>query len=133
MKPISTFLLGSFLTLGLAGSRLAEASDGAVQRGQIKVPAATTKGVVVGPTAIRAYSAFSGADLYVVDAVSGTDRDCQAGAGQAVRTTLPADRVETFRVRAGQLVCVASTGGHTIELLWHTEKVAAAPATLARR
>jgi hypothetical protein len=127
MKTIKILSLVSFF-LGFAGA--ARAGEGAAARGEVQVPAATARAVVVGPTAIRAYSAFSGAKLFVVQAVTGTDRDCQAGGGDAA--ALPADRVQLVTVRSGQLACVASTGQRPIELLWKAQG-APSPALIASR
>jgi fructose-specific component phosphotransferase system IIB-like protein len=125
MKTIKILSLVSFLSLGLAG-----AASAAETRGQVQVPAAAAKAVVVGPTAIHAYSAFSGAKLFIVGAVTGTDRDCQAGAAKGA-TALPADRVELLTVGSGQMVCVASTGERSIELLWKAQKGAPTSTLLA--
>ena len=129
MKTIKILSLVSFLFLGLAGA--ANAGEGAATRGQVQVPATAAKAVVAGPAAIHAYSEFSGAKLYVVEAVTGTDSDCQAAASKAGATALAADRVETLTVGSGQVACVASTGPRTVELLWHAQKGAPAPTLLA--
>jgi hypothetical protein len=132
MKTIKILSLVSLLSFGFAGA--ASAGEGAATRGQVQVPATAAKAVVVGPTAIHAYSEFSGAKLFVADAVTGTDRDCQAAASKAGATALAGDKVETLTVRAGQIACVASTGTRPVELLWHTSKDAPAPTTmLAKR
>jgi hypothetical protein len=128
MKTIKILSLALSLTFGFAA--IAHAGEG---RGQVQVPASAAKAVVVGPTAIHAYSEFSGAKLFVVDAVTGTDGDCQAAAQKAVGSALAADKTETLAVGAGQVACVASTGGRNIELLWHAQKAAPAPMMLARR
>jgi hypothetical protein len=99
----------------------------------VQVPAAAAKAVVVGPIAIHAYSEFSGAKLFVADAVTGTDRDCQAAVSKPGATALAGDKVETLTVRAGQIACVASTGDRHVELLWHTSKDAPAPTMIAKR
>src|SRR5436190_2140561 len=102
MNTIKILSLVSFLSLGLAGA--AKAGEGAATRGQVQVPAAAAKVVVAGPAAIHAYSEFSGAKLFVVEAVTGTDRDCQPlGASKAGSSALAADRVETLTVRSGQI------------------------------
>jgi hypothetical protein len=126
MKTIKTFALVLSLSLGFAAA--AHAGEG---RGQVEVPASAAKAVVVGPIAIAAYSEFSGAKLFVVDAVTGTDRDCQA-AQKSLGSALAGDKVETLSVGAGQIACVASTGDRKIELLWKS-KGAPAPTMLARR
>jgi hypothetical protein len=128
MKTIKILALALSLSFGFAA--IAHAGE---TRGQVQVTAAAAKAVVAGPTAIHAYSAFSGAKLFVVQAVTGTDRDCQAGAANAGNASLAADRVETLMVRSGEIACVASTGERSIELLWHASKDAPAPVMLARR
>src|SRR5262249_62370172 len=128
MKTIKILSLALSLMFGFAA--IAHAGEG---RGQVQVPASAAKAVVVGPTAIHAYSEFSGAKLFVVDAKTGTDSDCQAAAQKSLGSALAADKVETLSVGAGQVACVASTGDRNIELLWHAQKGAPAPMMLARR
>ena len=85
MKILS---LVSFLSLSFAG--VAHAGEGAARRGQVNVQAAAAKAVVAGPAVVKMYSGFSGAQVFVAAASSGTDADC-AAAGRATGTTLPAD------------------------------------------
>jgi hypothetical protein len=127
MKILS---LVSFLSLGFAG--VAHAGEGAARRGQVSVPAAAAKAVVAGPAVVKMYSGFSGAQVFVAAAASGTDADC-AAAGRTTTTTLPADQVELVTVAAGQVACVASTGARQIQLLWHAQPGTSAPALIARR
>jgi len=127
MKILS---LVSFLSLSFAG--VAHAGEGAARRGQVNVQAAAAKAVVAGPAVVKMYSGFSGAQVFVAAASSGTDADC-AAAGRTAGTTLPADRVETVTVAAGQVACVASTGERKIELLWRAQPGASATALVAKR
>jgi hypothetical protein len=127
MKTIKTFALVLSLSFGFAAA--AHAGEG---RGQVQVPASGAKAVVVGPVAIATYSEFSGAKLFVVDAVTGTDKDCQAAAQKALGSALAGDKVETLSVGPGQIACVASTGDRHIELLWKS-KGAPAPKMVASR
>ena len=115
----------SFLSLAFAGT--AHAGEGAARRGQVSVQASAAKAVVAGPVVVKVYSGFSGAQVFVAAAASGTDADC-AVAGRTAGTTLPADRIETVTVAAGQVACVASTGERKIELMWHAQPVTSAPA-----
>ena len=129
MNTIKILALALSLSFGFAA--IAHAGEG---RGQVQVPKSAAKAVVVGPTAISAYSEFSGAKLFVVAAVTGTDSDCQAAAQKNLGSALAGDKVETLSVGAGQIACVASTGERAIELLWHAQKGAAPAQTmLARR
>ena len=128
MNTIKILSLALSLTFGFAA--IAHAGEG---RGQVQVPVSAAKAVVVGPTAIHAYSEFSGAKLFVVEAVTGTDSDCQAAAKKSIGSALSADKIETLSVRAGQIACVASTGDRSIELLWHAQKAAPTTVMLARR
>ena len=122
--------LVSFLSLSFVG--VAHAGEGAARRGQVNVQAAAAKAVVAGPAVVKMYSGFSGAQVFVAAAASGTDADC-AVAGRTAGTTLPADRIETVTVAAGQVACVASTGARKIELMWHAQPVTSAPALIAQR
>jgi hypothetical protein len=130
MKTNSMILaLVSALSL-TAGARAAHAQEASSpSRGAVQVQGQVAKAVVAGPVAIHAYSEFSGAKLFVVAAVSGTDRDC-AGARAGAATSLAADRAQTLTVGAGQLACVETTAARGSELLWHAQKDVAAPAVL---
>ena len=120
----------SFLSLGFAG--IAHAGEGATRRGQVNVPAAAAaKAVVAGPTVVKMYTGFSGAQVFVTAASSGTDADC-AAAGRTGATRLPADHIETVTVAAGQIACVASTGERKIELLWHAQPGTSASALVQK-
>jgi hypothetical protein len=127
MKTIKILSLALSLSFGFAA--IAHAGE----RGQVQVPASAAKVVVVGPTAISAYSEFSGAKLFVAAAVTGTDRDCQTGAQTSPGSALAADKMATLSVGAGQVACVVATSERNIELLWKAQKGAPAPMMLARR
>jgi hypothetical protein len=134
MKTNSMILaLVSALSLSAGAARVVHAQEGSVStRGTVAVQAQAAKAVVAGPVAIHAYSGFSGAKLFVVAAVSGTDVDC-AGARTGV-TGLSADRVQSITVGAGQIACVETTAAHGSEVLWHAQKSASpAPVMLAHR
>ena len=130
MKILSLVSFLSFLACGFAG--VAHAGEGTARRGQVNVQAAAAKAVVAGPAVVKMYSGFSGAQVFVAAASSGTDADC-AAAGRTVGTKLPADHVETVTVAAGQIACVASTGERKIELLWHAQPATSSAALIARR
>ena len=129
-------ILALVSALSLAGAaRSAQAQEAAgPSRGTVQVRGQEAKAVVVGPVAIHAYSGFSGAKMYVVAAVSGTDKDC-AGARSGSTTSLAADRVQTLTVGAGQVACVETTTGRSNELLWHAQsgRPAASETMIARR
>jgi len=129
MKTTTKILtLVSFLFLSFAG--VAHAGEGA-RKGQVNVPAAAAKAVVAGPMVVKMYSGFSGAQVFVAAASSGTDADCAAA--RTAGTTLAADRVETVTVAAGQVACVASTGDRKIELLFHAQPTAPTATLIATR
>jgi hypothetical protein len=123
MKTVKVLSLALTYCLGFTAA--ARAGD---DRGRVEVPVAAAKAVVAGPIAIHAYSAFSGAKLFAIDAGAATDRPCEAAARSIAGTALSADKVETVTVGAGQILCVASTGSGHIELLWHARKDAHGPA-----
>jgi len=125
------FALASFLALGFAG--VAHAGGGAARKGQVNVQASAAKAVVAGPAVIKVYSGFSGANVFVAAATTGTDADCTAAAGRATGTSLTRDHVELVSVGAGQIACVASTAERSIELLWHAQSATTANAVVAKR
>ena len=131
MKTNSMILaLVSALSITGAARAAAAQETSAPTRGTVAVKAQSAKAVVAGPVAIHAYSEYSGAKLFVVAAVSGTDADC-AGARKGT-TSLPADRAQTLTLGAGQLACVETTAARGSELLWHASADrAAAPVMLA--
>jgi hypothetical protein len=130
MMKTSSMILALVSTLSIAAARPARAQEASMpKRGTIEVQAQAARAIVAGPVAIHVYSAFSGATLFVVDAVTGTDRDC-AGARAAVGASLVADRVQTLTVGIGQVACVATTAAHGSELLWHVQKDAPAASPL---
>ena len=113
MKTAASILaLVSFVALGFAGT--AHAGEGAARKGQVNVQAASTKAVLAGPAVVKVYSLIAGAKVFVADG------DCASGKAPT-GTVLPADRIETLTVAAGQVACVASTGDRNIELLWHVQ------------
>ena len=127
-------ILALVSALSLAGTAgIAQAQEASSpSRGSVQVRGQAAKAVVAGPVAIHAYSEFSGATLFVVAAVSGTDADC-AGARKGT-TSLPADRAQTLTLGAGQLACVETTAARGSELLWHAQAERdAAPMMLVRR
>ena len=86
MNP-NSMILALLASLSLAGATAgtAQAQEAsAPTRGTVQVQGKAARAIVAGPVAIRAYSAFSGATPFVVNAVSGTDRDC-AGAPPRAR------------------------------------------------
>jgi hypothetical protein len=134
MKTNSMILaLVSALSLaGTAGVAQAQEATVAPTRGSVAVQAQAAKAIVAGPVAVHAYSQFSGATVFVVATVTGTDLDC-TGARQ-VATVLAADHAQTLTVGAGQLACVETTAARGSELLWHAQaERAAAPIMLAGR
>jgi len=120
----NSMILALLASLSLAGAAAGTAhaqEASAPSRGTVQVDGPVAKAVVVGPVAIHAYSAFSGATLFVVRAVTGSDRDC-AGPRASVTASIAADRMQTLTVGAGQIACVATTAAYGSELLWHATK-----------
>jgi hypothetical protein len=130
----NSMILALVSALSLAGTAgIAQAQEAsAPTRGSVAVQAQAAKAVVAGPVAVHAYSEFSGATVFVVAAVTGTDQDCSGARLGA--TSLAADRAQALTVAAGQLACVETTAARGSELLWHAQAArAAAPMMLARR
>lgn len=132
MKTLSTLFLLSSLTFGCASTRLAGSGEVAIpKRGEILVQWAAVKAVVTGPVSIHAYSAYSGGTLFVADAITGTDRDCQVASRVAMGEPLLADRVRSVRVGVGKVVCLATSGNRGVEMLWHAMEDASLPVLVA--
>ncbi|SRR6266404_9897630 len=120
----NSMILALLASLSLAGAAAGTAQaqeSSAPSRGTVQVDGPVAKAVVAGPVAIHAYSAFSGATLFVVTAVTGSDRDC-AGARASAIASVAANSMQTLTVGAGQIACVATTAAHGSELLWHATK-----------
>ena len=127
----NSMILALVSALSIAGAaRVAHAQETSTPtRGTVAVKAQGAKAVVA--VAIHAYSEFSGAKLFVVSVVSGSDADC-AGVRTGAGTSLVADRAGTLTVGAGQLACVETTAARGSELLWHAQADrAAAPVMVA--
>jgi hypothetical protein len=130
----NSMILSLVSALSLAGTAgVAHAQEASTPtRGAVAVRTQAPKAVVTGPIAIHAYSGFSGATMFLVRAVTGTDEDC-AGARNA-GASLAADRIETLTVGAGQLACVETVAARGSQILWHAQADgAAAPVVLASR
>jgi hypothetical protein len=127
----NSMILALVSALSFAGVAQAQEASSPT-RGAVTVQAQAAKAVVEGPVAVHAYSQFSGATVFVVASLTGTDKDC-AGARLGA-TSLAADRAQTLAVGAGQLACVETTAARGSELLWHSQAGrAAAPMMYARR
>ena len=132
MKTTAILFLLSFLTFGCASTRLASSSEVTTpQRGDVVVQGAVVKAVVSGPLAFHAYAAFSGGTLFVADAITGTDGDCERAARAATGTPLAADRIESVTVGAGKVACLTTSGARSFEMLWHAQKEAPRPLLVA--
>jgi hypothetical protein len=116
----NSMILALVSTLSIAATAQAQVAS-APTRGTVEVQGQAAKAVVTGPVAIHAYAAFSGASLFIVNAVTGTDIDC-LGARTAAPMSVLADQVQTLTVGAGQIACVATTAARGSELLWHAQK-----------
>jgi hypothetical protein len=130
----NSMILSLVSALSLAGTAgVAQAQEAsAPTRGSVEVRAQAPKAVVAGPIAIHAYSEFSGARMFVVSAVTGTDKDC--GGARRSGSALTADRAQTLTVGTGELACVETVAARGSEILWHAQaERASAPVMLASR
>jgi hypothetical protein len=130
-SPLTTKIVGLVaLTLAsVGGTGIAMARSANAKRGIVDARGPITKLVVAGPIALHAYSQYAGGSLYVAQAVTGTDRDCQVSASA---TPIEADRIATFKVGAGQVACLKTTTTETFELLWHAVDHSVPAVILAR-
>jgi len=131
LSPFST-KVAAFVALALAslgGTGIASARGTGGERGIVEARGAGAKVVAAGPIALHAYSQFAGGSLYTAPAVTGTDRDCKVSSAHT--TPVEADRVSTFAVGEGQVVCLETTKKGSFELLWHAVSQPA-PVVLAK-
>ncbi|HET6281848.1 MAG TPA: hypothetical protein VFH73_12805 [Polyangia bacterium] len=90
-----------------------------VARGRVLSTSAGARAIVTGPTTVHAYAAFAGGEVYSTRVTTGTDADCAhtRQGGAAVR--LPADKVISVTVAAGETACLRTEARGGYELLWH--------------
>jgi hypothetical protein len=121
--------LGLVLLLAGTVAGCATSPAGPNARGAIVSATAGTWAVVRGPHIVHAYAGNRGGELYNVAATTGTDADCAPPKPGRGSVTVPADRVVTLVVPAGEVTCLhASATGY--ELLWHTVQPAVGPAVI---
>jgi hypothetical protein len=98
------------------------ASGGAVgQRGAVVVKRDTVKAFAVGPSVIHAFTMDQGGNVFLADAKTGTDADCAQARSTGRTTAVQIDRRNVVELGAGQVACVATSGDHPLELLWHAQ------------
>ena len=72
-----------------------------------------------GPTAIHAYAGFDGGEIYTARAATGSDADCARTQHDGTAVAVPADRVISVTVPAGDVACLRTQTVRGYELLWH--------------
>jgi hypothetical protein len=117
-SSVAGLLALAIATCAVSGT--ASAHDASHLRGDVLTRGPAAKVVAVGPIALHAYSEFAGGTLFSAPAVTGTDRDCAlALASQQAGARIPADKITSFTVPQGQVVCLATATKGSFELLWH--------------
>jgi hypothetical protein len=114
---------------GAAGCATAPARS--VSRGMVASTVPGTWAIVEGPRTVHAYAGFSGGELYNARATTGTNVDCDAANQTGGAVPLPADKVVSITVAAGQVACLRTTGERDYELLWHAVEHRRGPALVA--
>jgi hypothetical protein len=98
-------------------------------RGTLDSTGPAPRAVLRGPGVLYAFASSPKLNFYYASSVHGTDEDCQAAhhGAELARTTraLPDYGRVTLAVKAGEVVCVDTTGRTRTELLWRA--YAAAP------
>jgi hypothetical protein len=134
MKTFRIFFLLSSLSIGCAGTQLARSGEPAApRRGYVVASGASVKAIVAGPIAIHAYAEIGGGRVFVTERTTGKDSDCASAAAQErYGQALPADRVQSITVGAGQIACLATSGRRGYEMLWHAQNDAPGLTVLAQ-
>jgi len=111
--------------LGLAG-QLAGCATSATSltppgRGAVVINMPGTRAIVQGPIDVRAYSGFSGGEIYLVNSSIGSDSDCASPSDETAAVSVPADKVISVAVPAGKTACLRTRVDRGYELLWRAE------------
>jgi hypothetical protein len=115
-------LNGLFVVLGLAG-HLAGCATAPTLAGRGTVVSRTpgTRAIVEGPVDVHAYSGFGGGEIYLVNAVTGSDSDCAGTPGHGAAVAVPHDKVVSVAVPVGATACLRTSVDKGYELLWHAQ------------
>jgi len=126
----SLALLTTLTAFGCSGGLHAGGARGALTaRGVLEAGGPAPKVVLRGPGVLYAFASSSRLTYYYASTVHGTDEDCQAPRQDAdlarpTRARPDYGRV-TLTLKAGEVVCVDTSGRKNAELLWRA--YAAAP------
>jgi hypothetical protein len=118
---MSTKLIGMiFLVVGSAAG-CATSSKGWTARGTVLAGSPGTRTIVAGPMTVHAYAGFSGGEIYRTPGATGTDADCARVRGTAVPIPVPADKVVSITIPAGEIACLRTEDSTDYELVWHAQ------------
>lgn len=94
---------------------------GRAARGTVSSTSPGSRAIVAGPITVHAYAAFGGGKIYGTRAATGTDADCAGVQPGAAAVPLPADKVVSVTVPAGEMACLRTETVTGYELLWHAQ------------
>jgi hypothetical protein len=120
-------LIGAVLLVagGIAGCATAPAR--LVSRGMVASTTSGTWAIVAGPRTVHAYAGDAGGEIYNAPATTGTNADCTRANPAGLSVPVPADKVVSVAVSAGEVACLRTTADRGYELLWHAVEQARAP------
>jgi len=116
-KFISVVVL---IAAGLTGC--ATSISRAAARGSVLGSTPGTRPIVAGPVTMHAYAAFAGGEIFNAPSGAGSPADCARADGAAAAVRVPADKVISVRVPAGELACLRTRDVSGYELLWHAPR-----------
>lgn len=80
---------------------------------------------------MHAYAAFAGGEIFNAPSATGSPADCALADGKTPSVPLPADKVISLQVPAGELACLRTRDVSGYELLWHAPRPDAGTELLA--
>jgi hypothetical protein len=124
-------LIGVFVLVAGSVAGCATSPAGWASRGTVFSSSPGTRAIVTGPTTVHAYAGFGGGEIYSTRAATGTDSDCPRIQQDSAAVPLPADKVISVTVPAGEIACLRTQTVRGYELLWHALAQQPTPSLLA--
>lgn len=128
---MSKQLIGVVFLVAGSVAGCATSPTGRATRGTVVSPSPGTRAIVTGPIAMHAYAGFAGGEIYKTRVTTGTDADCARIQPGGPAVVLPADRVISVTVPAGEVACLRTRAVSGYELLWHAPAQRSPPPLVA--
>ena len=124
-------LVGVILLAIGSAAGCATSPAGSLARGTVLGSSAGARAIVTGPAIVHAYAGFAGGEVYSTPAATRTDADCAGNQQVGAAVLVPADRVVSITVAAGETACLRTAARGGYELLWHARTQQPTPQLMA--